>query len=372
MLVETSTEHIWVHETLQSIDAALKLLGVDPDGLQIGSGSEPRIDAQRAAFITAPGSTDGRGTLAADLSSVYPADHPVFILNGLRTESASATETTIGEIESSAFEALYIPALDPLADVRRFDGLFHIVVERLNAPDGCPWDNEQTHESLRPYLIEEAYELLEAIDEHDPRLMAEELGDVLLQILMHAAVANRSGEFSFGDITESISRKMIQRHPHVFAGEKHRPNWEDLKKKEHPEKSVLDGVPQGLPALAQSQSIQGRARKAGFDWPDIEGPLDKLAEELGEFARAETDAEREDEFGDIIFVVANIADHLGIDAEQALRLANRKFRRRFMRLEELAATSEIDLQTAGLDALNKLWDQAKADLATSAPATNEL
>lgn len=356
-----------MHKTLQSIDVALRLLGLEPEGLQICSGDEPRVDAQRAAFIEAARPADARKKLIERLSAVYPADHPVSLLHGLLTDSASATETTIAGIENATFEALYIPALDPLEDVRRFDGLFHIVVERLNAPDGCPWDNEQTHESLRRYLIEEAYELIEAIDDNDPASIAEELGDVLLQILMHAAVANRSGEFSFGDITEAISRKMIQRHPHVFAGERYRPNWEEMKKNEHPDQSVLDGVPPGLPALAQSQSIQSRARKAGFDWPDIEGPLDKLAEELGEFARAETDNEREDEFGDIIFVVANIADHLGIDAEQALRLANRKFRRRFMRLEELAAEDDIDVRTAGLEVLNQLWDQAKA-----AEAANQL
>lgn len=354
-----------MHETLQSIGIALKLLGVEPEGLQICSGAGSRIDTQRPAFVTSPSSDAIRKVLAARLTSVYPADHPVSLLQGLRSDAASATAATVGTIEDALFEALYIPALDPLADVRRFDGLFHIVVERLNAPDGCPWDNEQTHESLRRYLIEEAYELIEAIDDHDSDAMAEELGDVLLQILMHTAVAGRSGEFSFGDITESISRKMIERHPHVFAGEEYHPNWEDLKKKERPDQSVLDGVPPGLPALAQSQSIQSRARKAGFDWPDIEGPLDKLSEELGEFARAESDAEREDEFGDIIFVVANIADHLGIDAEQALRLANRKFRRRFVRLEELASAGGVDLRASDLDVLNQLWTQAKADLAAN-------
>jgi tetrapyrrole methylase family protein / MazG family protein len=365
MLVKSVTELVRMHETLQSIDVALNLLGIEPHGLQICAGDELRIDAQRPAFVTGPTSVADRKALESNMAAVYPAGHPVSLLSGLRTDSALVTESTIGQLGGSTFEALYIPALDSLADVRRFDGLFHIVIERLNAPDGCPWDNEQTHESLRPYLIEEAYELIEAIDEGDADATAEELGDVLLQILMHTAVARRSGAFSFGDVTETISRKMIERHPHVFAGEPYRPNWEDLKKKERPDRSALEGVPTGLPALAQSQSLQSRARKVGFDWPDIEGPLEKLAEELGEFARAESDAEREDEFGDIIFVVANIADHLGIDAEQALRLANGKFRRRFMRLEELARADDIDLRESDINALNQLWDQAKADLATN-------
>ena len=351
-----------VQSILQSLDAVLRLLEVSPDQLQICTGDDPRIDAQRPAFVISPPSKGARARLIESVSAVYPAQHEVSLLHSLGSSALRAERSEVAALSSATFEGLFIAALDPLADVRRFDGLYHIVVDRLNAPDGCPWDNEQTHESLRPFLIEEAYELIEAIDQGDTDAIAEELGDVLLQILMHAAVAKRAGTFPFGSITESISRKMIHRHPHVFAGQEFRPNWEELKRQEDPDKSVLDGVPPGLPALAQSQSMQSRVRKVGFDWPDIEGPLEKLAEELGEFARAETEADREDEFGDIIFVVANIADHLGIDAEQALRLANTKFRRRFMRLEELARARQVELKSSELETLNDLWDRAKAEL----------
>jgi len=356
-----------VRETLLAVDTALTLLGVSPGDIQICTGNTSRFDAQRPAIILLPKNAANAANfdhLVASLKDVYPREHSVSLIAGLATETPTATAGTIGTLTELPSDALYIPAIDPLDDVRRFDGLFHIVVDRLNAPDGCPWDNEQTHETLRPYLIEESYELIESIDEGAPKAIAEELGDVLLQVLMHTGVANRSGAFTFGDITESISRKMIHRHPHVFGNETYRPNWQDLKKQENPERSVLDGVPAALPALSQSQTIQSRARKVGFDWPDVEGPLSKLAEELGEFARADSDAEREDEFGDIVFVVVNVADHLGIDAEQALRLANRKFRRRFMRVEELAREQEIELKAGDLDQLNRLWDLAKADIAS--------
>jgi tetrapyrrole methylase family protein/MazG family protein len=264
-------------------------------------------------------------------------------------------------------QAIYIPALANIENVRTLDGLAAIVA-RLNEPDGCPWDNDQTHDTLRHYLLEEAYEALQAIDEGDRTSLAEELGDVLLQIFMHAEVARREGTFSIGDITDSIGRKLIRRHPHVFGDvEADTPdavaqNWEQIKKTEKPDGSILDGVPIALPALAASQSIQGRARRIGFDWPNIEGPLEKLAEEIGEFARADGAADREDEFGDILFVVANVADHLGIDAEQALRRANGKFRKRFGIVEQLAGERALDMQAMDLPALDALWDEAKARL----------
>ena len=347
-----------MNDLLQRAGEALDLLNIAPDELQVSMADDPRLDAQRPALILR---TSGEGTadhVLQRLRDIYPADHAVHVIRGLDEKHLTAEEADIGTVAAD-FEALYLPSLDPLADIRRFDGLFHIVVERLNAPDGCPWDNEQTHESLRSYLIEESYELIDAIERGEVDEIAEELGDVLLQILMHTAVGRRSGTFDFGDVTERISRKMIKRHPHVFGDAAYRPNWEELKKQENPDRSILDGVPPGLPALAASQTMQGRARKVGFDWPDIDGPLDKLLEEVTEFAKAETDHEREDEFGDILFVAVNIADHFGIEAEQALRRANRKFRARFIKLEDLAHRRGIDLRDAGLEALNALWDEAK-------------
>ncbi len=194
---------------------------------------------------------------------------------------------------------------------------------------------------------------------------------------MHAAVAVRLDEFTLADVAEHISRKLIRRHPHVFGeatastAEEVAVSWEVLKKAEKPRSSILDGVPATLPALAASQSIQGRARRTGFDWPDVEGPLEKLVEEVKEFARAVGSGDREDEFGDILFVLVNIAARLGVDAEQALRGANEKFRRRFGAVEALAADRGLDLKDLDLAGLDALWDEAKAAMESRAPVVSE-
>ena len=250
-------------------------------------------------------------------------------------------------------------------DLRQFEAL-EAIIRRLHGPEGCPWDREQTHESLRPHLLEESYELLEAIDSGEADAVAEELGDVLLQVLMHAAVAERLGEFEFGDVYARIASKLVARHPHVFAdataetAEDVRESWDVLKQKERPDRSRLDGVPATLPALAESQTIQGRARRAGFDWPDIQGPLDKLSEEIAELALAETEADREEEFGDVLFVIAHIAATMGVDGEQALRRANGKFRRRFGLVEQYATERSLDLNEMDMEGRDELWERAKA------------
>lgn len=359
-----------VYPAVSFADVAAVELGIDLGTVQLCDALELRIDTQRPALISQVFDRDVCTRVKLELLEVYPPEHPVTVLRALGTSEASRKDLPLSEIDhepSSYLDCLFVPALEPLEDVRRFDGLYHII-ERLHAPDGCPWDREQTHESLRPHLLEEAYEALEAIDSGDPSVLVEELGDVLLQVLMHAAVAERLEEFTFADVTEHIARKLIRRHPHVFgeanaktADEVHQ-DWEALKQAEKPRSSILEGIPATLPALAASQSIQGRARRIGFDWPDVEGPLDKLAEEIREFARAEAgDGDREDEFGDILFVIANIAQRLGVDAEQALRRANEKFRRRFGRLEALANERGLDLKQLNLAELDALWDEAKAE-----------
>ncbi|GAB4335468.1 MAG: nucleoside triphosphate pyrophosphohydrolase [Dehalococcoidia bacterium] len=357
-----------VHSAVSFVDAALEVLNVDGGDLQICDALDLRIDAQRPALVGQVYGRDAASALKLRLMEVYPAEHKVQVLRHLGTERQTVSVVPLSELDYEPYgylDCVYVPPLAPEDDLRRFDGLFAII-ERLHAPGGCPWDREQTHESLRPHLLEETYELLEAIDSGEPAAIAEELGDVLLQVLMHAAVAKRLDEFSFGDVTEHIGKKLIRRHPHVFGDAKAetaedvRPMWEQLKKAENPDGSILEGVPASLPALAASQAIQGRARRIGFDWPDIEGPLEKLREELAEFARAEGAADREDEFGDILFVIANVGQRLGIDAEQALRRANEKFRRRFSLLERLARERGIDLSELDLAGLDALWDEAKA------------
>ncbi|MCL2149733.1 MAG: nucleoside triphosphate pyrophosphohydrolase [Dehalococcoidia bacterium] len=255
-------------------------------------------------------------------------------------------------------------------DLSRFDSLVDIIAH-LRGPQGCPWDRQQTHRSLREHLLEEAYEVLEALDEEIPKKLCAELGDLLMQIVMNARLAEENGNFTMNDVTAGINRKLISRHPHVFGeaavsgaealtAESVLIRWEELKKKErYGQGGMLDSVPRALPALAYSQSVQERVARVGFDWPDDAGILEKLAEELAEFKTAATPAERAAEFGDLIFTLANYARRQNIDLEAALREANAKFYRRFSRLEELARTRGHELGRLTLDEMNQLWDEVK-------------
>lgn len=240
------------------------------------------------------------------------------------------------------------------------------IIARLRGPGGCPWDREQTHESLREALLEECYEVLEALDEKNRQRLSEELGDLLMQIVIHAQLAAEAGEFQLTDVLQNINRKLIQRHPHVFGSVKVKDaaealvNWEALKKKEKGENaSLLENVPKKLPALSYSQEIQDRAARTGFDWEKIEGIIDKLAEEVGELKQADNRQQKELEFGDLLFTLVNIARWLGIDSESALREANRKFYQRFSHMEETCRQRGVNLADLSFDEQNELWEEAK-------------
>ena len=242
------------------------------------------------------------------------------------------------------------------------------IVARLRGLNGCPWDREQSHASLRHCLLEECYEVLEALDEGDARRLAVEMGDLLMQIVFHARIAAEDGEFDLGDVISSISAKLIHRHPHVFGSLKVKSadevlaNWEALKKQERKEgASMLDGVPVAMPALAYSQGIQARVTRVGFDWPDDSGVIDKLAEEVREYQQAESQEQKEAEFGDLLFTLANIARRQGIDLESVLRQANRRFYRRFSRMEELCQKRGLNFAELSFDEQNNLWEEAKKE-----------
>jgi MazG family protein len=240
------------------------------------------------------------------------------------------------------------------------------IVRRLRAPDGCPWDREQTHASLKPHLLEECYELLEAIDSGDNDQLREELGDLLLQVALHAQIAAEDGRFSLDDVAGELADKLVRRHPHVF-GESRLPDsdavlkqWDQIKREEKIERrSALDGVPLNLPALARAQQVQAKAARIGFDWPDATGALAKVHEELAEVADATT-AELEDEVGDLLFAVVNYARKRKVDAEQALLSATRKFSDRFHAVEELAHARGLEARSLTLEQLDALWDEVKA------------
>ena len=253
-------------------------------------------------------------------------------------------------------------------DPSSFDTLEKIVA-RLRAPDGCPWDRAQSHASLKPYLIEEAYEVLQALDEENTEKLCDELGDLLLQILLHAQIAKESREFSIRDVIKGISTKLIRRHPHVFGqskaanAEEVALEWEELKQNERKkDDSLLSSVPKGMPALSYSHSIQRRVAGIGFDWKELEGILDKLTEEIREVKEATNQQQKIHEFGDVLFALVNAARWQGVDLEEALRLANERFSRRFRYMEEVCRRRGISLRDLSFQEQNALWDEAKRNL----------
>ena len=240
------------------------------------------------------------------------------------------------------------------------------IIARLRAPDGCPWDGKQTHASLREFLLEECYEVLAALDEGDTGKLCDELGDLLLQIVLHARIATEAGEFELGDVLTSINAKLIHRHPHVFGSvevkdaEEVAHNWEVLKREERAaDTSILASVPEQMPALGYSQAIQRRVAQVGFDWKDIDGVIDKLAEEVSEFKQADTEESKAQEFGDLLFTLVNVARRLGIDSEAALREANQKFFRRFTYMEEVCRQRGVNIGDLSFAEQNTLWEEAK-------------
>lgn len=258
------------------------------------------------------------------------------------------------------------------ASGEQFDALVRIM-ERLRADNGCPWDREQTHQTLKPFLIEEAYEVVEAIDEGDPKQIMEELGDLLFQVVFHAQVAAERREFTIGQVLAATADKMVRRHPHVFgdatastAGEVLE-QWEELKRKERNAAaavpiSALDGVPRELPGLLRAQRLQDKAARVGFDWPEISGVTAKIEEELGELREAMESAapeEIEEELGDVLFSLVNLARFLNLSAEEALRKSITRFSTRFQYIEEALQRDGRYLGGVDLEEMEQLWQQAK-------------
>ena len=282
-------------------------------------------------------------------------------------------------VEADHLTSLFVPELT--APVGAALMRFHQLARTLR--EQCPWDREQTHRSLVKYLIEETYETvdaIEALDEDDPGTdedLIEELGDLLYQIEFHATIAEQQGRFTMADVAQGVHDKLVRRHPHVFGDvraddtETVLANWDAIKRAEKGRTSVFDGVPRSLPALSYAAKVQSKASGVGFDWPDVEGALPKIAEELDEVQQARRDGTADDvreELGDLLFAVVNVARHLKVDAESALRAATQKFRTRFEGVERLATARSIDLHATGDDeasraehlaALDALWDEVK-------------
>jgi len=248
---------------------------------------------------------------------------------------------------------------EALSPTSALTGLTDIMARLRDPETGCEWDKVQTFETIAPYTIEEAYEVADAIRRGDMEALKDELGDLQLQIVYHARIAEESGAFTLGDILAAISAKMIRRHPHIFGDAASSPGWEALKAAERsadPDPSAVAGVALALPALKRAEKIQRRASQIGFDWPDAEGPRLKIDEELAEIEQAGSDEERAGEVGDLLFAVVNYARHLGVNPETALREATARFESRFHKVEELAAKPLKDMN---LDELEALWQRAK-------------
>lgn len=262
------------------------------------------------------------------------------------------------------------------------------IMARLRSPEGCPWDRQQTHASLKRYLLEEAYELLDAVDAGDDDALVEELGDVLLQVVFHAQIASETGRFTMADVLDGLVKKLIRRHPHVFGDVKAHDaaavvrTWEAVKERERTHRnanreagrgsdpqppSLLDGIPRHLPALMEAEKLQARAARVGFQWDDVAGAWDKVQEELDELRRASAGEEPAEaarsrvaeELGDVLFALVNVARYLQVDPEDALRAANAKFRRRFQHIEARARTQGRRLEDMTLAEMDALWDEAK-------------
>ncbi len=245
------------------------------------------------------------------------------------------------------------------------------IMEKLRSEEGCPWDRVQTHDSLKRYLLEETYELIEAIENKDYKGIKEELGDLLLQIIFHSKIAKDEGRFDIEDVIEIISKKMISRHPHVFGDAEFKTpeevlsQWNDRKKEEGKlSKSILEGIPLSLPALLRAYKIQSRVAKVGFDWDSINGVLEKLEEEMKEFKEAIKSGQSEkieEELGDVLFSIVNIARFLKVDPESALRKTNRKFEKRFKKIEELVKEKGKSLKEMTLQEMDLMWEEIKND-----------
>ncbi len=354
---------------LQDVMTVASLLGLDSltrltliDGAELAKGHIPPFAPDSPALITGISSGDVAVSVQTVLRTVYPLTH---VLKCVDLDGA-VEDVLLADLPQQFSSVMY---LAPLRVGASFES-FYEVVAHLRAPNGCPWDREQTHLTLRKHLLEESYETLSAMDEEDPAKMREEFGDLLLQVVLNAQVGGDNGTFTMTEVLQSIYDKIIRRHPHVFGDVQLDgvgqvlANWEKLKaaerKAEGPsEKGVLDGLPAALPALNQAQEFQERAARVGFDWPEVEDVLDKVREEIEEVKTASNPQHVAEELGDLFFVLVNLARWKNVSAEDALREANLKFKRRFKHIEKRVREQGKTMQEMTLAEMDAFWDEAK-------------
>jgi tetrapyrrole methylase family protein/MazG family protein len=367
---------------LSYLDATFTALNLDtPGNLQIADAGEiavlhhPALEPGRPALITHLSGQEMTVQIKRTLLNAYSNDFNVTLLQAIGTKDERIWSCSLSILDSQPNldlpSTLYLPPDNAHSNFSAFQE----TIAHLRSPGGCPWDREQTHQSLRSFLLEETYEVLEALDADDPAALAEELGDLLLQIVLHTQIAIDTGQFKMGTVIDHINRKLLRRHPHVFGNmvinrvADVTANWEAIKKREKVAKgqpvqtvSALDGVPEALPALAQAMAISKEAVRVGFEWPNIEGVLDKVIEEAQEIAEATDPHHLESEIGDLLFSVVNLARWQYVDPESALRSTNARFSHRFKKMEALAAAQNKNLSDISIDEMDTLWDEAKKQL----------
>jgi len=353
------------------VTSAFETLRIDPpsklillEAQTLSSAHVPPYPPDMPVLFTGVDSSELAYQLKTVLLTTYPKDHMVqWVSEGKKKDEK------LDEISGDGFSANLCLFVPELGEGTSFES-FAEIIAHLRAPDGCPWDREQTHETLRKHLLEESYEAISAIDSGSFTDMREEFGDLLLQVVLQSQIANEEEQFNINHVIQGIHAKIVRRHPHVF-GELELDgvdgvlvNWEKLKEAERKnngqnEKGLLDGVPISLPALSQAQEYQDRAARVGFDWPEIEGVLDKVKEEIEEIKNAETDFELASEIGDLFFALVNVARWKKIDSESALRGTNMKFKKRFAYVEQGAKRQEQNLSELSLDEMESFWQEAK-------------
>lgn len=367
------------------LDEAFTRLGFDPiEGFQLLDAAQLNAQLLQPQLHTVIGQvydTFTASDVKLSLMELYPDDFEVIVCHYLGVQGKEIIERTpVYELDRTEnygnLSLIYVPRTEDEQIRNRTFARLHEIVGILRSPGGCPWDQEQTHQSLRQNFIEETYEVLETIDDDDPEHMQEELGDVLLQIMLHAQIEEETGAFTVYDVIESLNQKLIFRHPHVFGDREANDaqtalqNWDAMKVEEKKLKgtldvaaSLLDGVPRDLPALLTAYKIQKKAAKVGFDWENIEGAFAKMDEEILELKEAVREGhpalDQQLELGDVLFCAVNIARFIDADPEQSLALVNRKFKQRFQYIEQSLHTQGKDIRSMTLEELDQLWDEAK-------------
>ncbi|MFD1864688.1 nucleoside triphosphate pyrophosphohydrolase [Planococcus chinensis] len=359
------------------LDAIFGALRIDPiEGFQLLDGTSmhsDQVNMVQHVLIAQVYDSFSASEVKLTLMEKYPEEYPVTIVTAAGSRDEVLRTVPLYELDRAAevnnLTTIYVPpATERLDRVKEWQ-TFRSIVAQLRSPEGCPWDREQTHESLRPFLLEEAHELLQAIEDQDDEAIAEELGDVLLQVFLHAQIGQDNGYFQLEDVLAAVSSKMIRRHPHVFGdvevggSDEVVANWQSIKAEEKPAtESILDGQERYSSSLTTSYNYQKKAAKVGFTWADADGAWEKLQEELKEFQEeaAKGSSERQlDELGDLLFTLVNIARFYELSPEQAMAGANRKFRERFAHVEQRVKEGTGNFSDYSLEQLDQFWNEAK-------------